>query len=58
MTNFDIIGALRTYATANDWVFLAGVNAYQNYSASQQEYKNGQLILGANLSAAPRIVNG
>ena len=58
MTNFDIVGALRAYAVANDWVFLAGVNAYQNYSASQQEYKNSQLILGANLSAAPRIVNG
>ena len=58
MTNFDIIGSLKSYALTNGWGFLSGDNAWQNYEASQLEYTNGQLILGCNFKSKPVIKNG
>lgn len=58
MDKFNIIGALRAYASNNDWAFLCGPDAFQNYESSQYEYYNGQLILGVNFSANPIINNG
>lgn len=57
MNNFDLIGKLRTYASTNGWVFLSGTSAIQNYEASQNEYKNGQLVLAADFNAAPQFTN-
>ena len=58
MDNFDLIGALRTYASDNDYVFLYGDNFYQNYEASKEEYSNDQVILGSSAFVGnPTIVN-
>ena len=53
MIPFDIIGALRTAAQAKGWAFLFGSSWIQNYEASQNEYQDGQLILGVDFDASP-----
>ena len=57
MQNFDLIGALRTFATSKGWVFLSGPTSIQNYEASQQEYVNGQIVMSADFTAAPDYTN-
>lgn len=58
MTNFDIIGTLRTYAAAKGWVFLAGDRPYQNYELSQSSLTKGKIVLGVDFQAKPEYVNG
>lgn len=53
MDQFDIIGALKAYADAEDMHFLSGSNWYQNYEASQKVYEDGQLVLGCDFNANP-----
>lgn len=48
MDQFDLIGALRTYATSKSWAFLFGENFMRDYEASKINYTPGQLILGAD----------
>jgi len=59
MIPFDIIGALRTYAADNDWVFLSGEKWMQDYEATQNTYEDGQLVLGVDFQEAiPTRNNG
>lgn len=58
MQNYDIIGTLRTYATAKGWAFLSGDKFYQNYEADQHNYINNQNILAAEFSANTVFRNG
>lgn len=53
MDNFDIIGALKSYADTNEMHFLSGSNWYQNYEASQNVYEDGQLVLACDFNASP-----
>lgn len=53
MNQFDIIGALRTYAESQGWAFLFGSEWMQNYEASRNEYEDGQLVLGVDFDAVP-----
>jgi len=57
MDKFDLIGSLRTYAATQKWVFLSGASSIQNCEASQNEYKNGQLVLAADFNASPQFTN-
>ena len=57
MTNFDIIGVLRTYAASKGWVFLSGAEAYQNYEISQSELPTNKIIMGVRFTAQPVIRN-
>ncbi len=57
MTNFDIIGTLRTYAASKGWIFLSGSNWYQNYELSQATLTAGKIILAADFDASPTIKN-
>lgn len=43
MEQFNIIGALRDYCTANDWHFIYGSNDYIN--ADYHSYKDDELVL-------------
>ncbi len=58
MIQYDLIGALKTYATANSMVFLYGDNFFQNYEATQHEYFNGQKILTAEFTCRPLFGKG
>jgi hypothetical protein len=58
MNNFDLVGALNSYCTTNDIVFLYGETFMQNYEASQHEYYNGQKILTASFTAQPLYGQG
>jgi hypothetical protein len=59
MTQFDLIGALRTYATSKSWAFLSGENFFKNYEASKINYSPGQLILGVDpFIARPNFTKG
>lgn len=53
MNQFDIIGSLKAYAENQGWAFLSGQDWYQNYEASQNEYANGQLVLGVDFDSIP-----
>ena len=57
MDNFDIVGVLRTYATAQGWLFFYGSNAYQNFEADAAIYQE-QLVLTADFTARPTYTNG
>jgi len=48
MDQFDLIGALNSYATSKGWKFLYGDNFNRNYQASKNTYTAGMLILGAD----------
>jgi hypothetical protein len=48
MDQFDLVGALRTFAESNSWVFLYGDGFMRNYKATKSTIKDGQLILGAD----------
>ena len=62
MTNFDIIGTLRTYAASKSWIFLSGAEFYQNYEITRSTLDAGlaaeKLILGAKFNAKPTFKNG
>jgi len=53
MTHFDLIGALKVYADANDMHFLSGSKWYQNYEESQKTYEDGQFVLACDFNANP-----
>lgn len=57
MTNFDIIGVLRTYAASKGWVFLSGAEFYQNYELTQAALTSNKIILGVFFTARPTIKN-
>ena len=62
MTRYDIIGALRTYATNltdnRGWVFCAGQNWVHNYHANTFEFSNGQILLACMFTCKPTIERG
>lgn len=59
MLAFDIIGALRTYATSEGWIFLSGENWHQDWEATRNTYAVGQLVLGVDFQEAiPTRTNG
>jgi hypothetical protein len=51
MTNFNIIGALRTFATSRGWRFGAGNNFYQN--ADLGTVSEDQLVLLCDFTSKP-----
>ena len=57
MTNFDIIGVLRTYAASKDWVFLSGPDWSKNWELTQATLTSGKYILGVDFDATPTIRN-
>lgn len=57
MTNFDIIGVLRTYAATKGWIFLSGAEFYQNYELTQAALTANKVILGVMFTAKPTIKN-
>lgn len=57
MTNFDIIGVLRTYAASKGWVFLSGAEFYQNAELTRSTIAANQTILGVMFTARPTIKN-
>jgi hypothetical protein len=59
MNNYDLVGALRTYATTKGWAFLYGSSFMKDYEASKNYYYAGQLILGADsFIVKPNITPG
>jgi hypothetical protein len=52
MVPYDIIGALRTYANTNNWVFLSGPDWMRDYEATKATYQDGQLVLGVDFQEA------
>jgi len=55
MTNFDIIGALRTYATGLGMAFVWQKDEFYANFESQQAYAPGQLIMVADLRPTPEV---
>jgi len=55
MINFDIIGALRTYAENLGFVFIWQYDQFYANIASGQQYDPEQLILVADLKPTPQI---
>jgi hypothetical protein len=53
MTAFDIIGELKTYATARLYVFLTGNNFYQNYEVNINTLGVGQYVLACDFTSSP-----
>jgi len=58
MENFDIIGVLQAYASAQNWGFVYGVDAFYKSAQSVGGYLPGQLVLITDFKASPRITNG
>lgn len=58
MTNFDIIGAIQTYCTANDYHFISGDSFYINADLSRLEIKTGDIIITALFTASPEYSDG
>lgn len=57
MDQFDIIGALETYAISKGWLFEYGFDNFYKNLAVNQEFDNGQLILIADFQANPTYKN-
>ena len=58
MDQFDIIGALNTYATSKGWLFEYGFDNFYKNMAVNQQFDNGKLILIADFQANPTYKNG
>jgi len=62
MDRYDIIGALRDYATNEEdergWHFFAGEKWILNYHTNTVEFSNGQLMLACMFTCLPTMVNG
>lgn len=58
MDPFDIIGALRTYATAQGYKFVYGVDNFYKSIESVGQLTPGQLILVTDFRATPTYRNG
>lgn len=58
MTNFDIIGAIRTYCETLDYIFIAGDNFYINADLSKYRIDIGKTIITALFTAAPEYSDG
>lgn len=58
MTQFDLIGAIRTYCTANNIVFVTGAQDIREFEASKKTYSTGQLILFCFFSVNPTFTKG
>lgn len=57
MTNFDIIGVLRTYAASKSWIFLSGPDWSKNWELTQATLTANKYILGVDFDATPTIRN-
>lgn len=55
---FNIIGQLREFAAAKGWHFIYGNDQYANFEADQNVYEAGDLVLIADLNAAPSYGTG
>lgn len=51
VNQFDIVGALRDFATSKGWKFLYGYDEYIN--ASNDIYSSGQLVLACEMFVNP-----
>ena len=58
MTNFDIIGAIRTYCNTLGYTFIAGDNFYINSDISNYRIDLGQYIITALFTALPEYSDG
>jgi len=58
MDQFDIIGALESYATANNWIFAYGVDNFYKSAETIQQHDPGKLIFIVDFRATPTIKNG
>lgn len=58
MEQFDIIGAIETYALSQSWLFEYGVDEFYRSAQSVQEYTPDQLIMIADFRALPTYRNG
>jgi hypothetical protein len=58
MEQFDIIGALETYALSKNWKFIYGVDEFYKSAASIGEYTPGKIVMIADFRANPTITNG
>jgi len=57
MEQFDIIGALETYANSQDWIFEYGIDNFYRSAATVQEYGLDELIMIADFRARPTLRN-
>jgi len=58
MTEFDIIGALETYAVSKGYTFIYGFDDMENNLATIGERAAGEIILIADAKATPSYSNG
>jgi hypothetical protein len=58
MDQFDIIGALETYAINQGWKFVYGVDEFYKSAQSVQQYDPGELLMVADFRATPTYRNG
>jgi len=56
MDQFDIIGALKTYAENLGMVFIWQYDTFYSNLTSNQQYNTGQLIMVVDLKPTPQIV--
>jgi len=58
MEQFDIIGALETYATGKGWKFYYTFDQFYTNIGVNQEFEADDLILIADFQAEPTLQNG
>lgn len=58
MEQFNIIGALKSYAENLGWIFVFGIDNFERNIQSVVEFSPGQLILMCDFRATPTIRNG
>ena len=58
MEQFDIIGAIETYALSQGWIFEYGIDEFYRSAQTAQQYDPGQLVMVADFRALPVYRNG
>ena len=58
MEDFNLIDILRTYCETASIYFIPGTSAYINAVADETVYENNELLLIADFTISPVIVNG
>lgn len=58
MDQYDIIGALESYALSQNWLFEYGVDQFYKSIQSNQQYDPGKIIMIADFRAQPTKKNG
>jgi hypothetical protein len=58
MEQFDIIGALETYAISKNWDFVFTLNSFYSSAQTIKEYTPGKIIMIADSRDLPKITNG